>query len=743
MRWGIYSAVVVATVLVALFRYTLDRFLGGESHMLLPFVIPVMLGAWFAGLRCGLVATALNLAVLAYFFTKPTYSFRVDDVGDQVRLELYTGICVFISLVSEARHRYLRQIEVERVHVARRQRELEAEVVERCAAEHRLQVSQTQFQLVTDHAPVMLAQCDRELHYRFANQPYAERFGLQPKDVVGKTIPDILGVAAYEKHRVHIDAVLSGRTVEFEFDIPDSSKQLKRVHCVYRTEYDDRGQVNGFLATLLDITMRIRAEASLRASERRYRALIQTTPQIVWTAGGTDTSATDWWVKLTGQTAQEAEGWGWLNAVHPDDRERVRTTWTEAYEQRILYDTEYRIRTESGLYRHFCVRGVALYDAFGELEEWVGTLTDIHEKKLAEELLLVLNATLESRVAERTAELQASEERFRAGMEGSPHSVYFLTAERSSDGSIADFRFTDLNQIGERMICRPRGEIIGRRLCELLPINRTGGFFDKYVRVVQTGEPLEEEFPIPTGEGIAATWLRHLVVRVGDGIAITSQDVSARKWAEESMKASLHEKETLLKEIHHRVKNNLQIVSTLLDLQSGHTSDTQALAMFQESRGRVKSMALIHERLYRSRDIARVDFGDYVRRLADDLYHTYKSSSHEIELALEIDFLPLSIDLAIPCGLLLNELMSNCFKHAFADVAGARLRIALYLDGAATNVLIVSDNGAGFPAGTDFRNTTSFGLQLVNTLVDQLDGTIELTSDPGTTFTVRFPSAKK
>jgi PAS domain S-box-containing protein len=743
MRWGVYSAVVLATVLVALFRYTLDQLFGGESHVLLPFAIPVMLGAWYAGLRCGLFATVINTGVLAYFFAKPVYSFRVEDVGDQLRLELYTGICVFISLVSEARHRYLRQIEIERIHVARRQRELEIEVVERRAAEHRLQVSQTQFQLVTDHAPVMLAQCDRDLHYRFVNQPYAERFGLQPKDVVGKTIPEILGIAAYEKLRVHIDAVLNGQTVEFEFDIPDSSKQLKRVHCVYRTEYDDRGQVNGFLATLLDITMRIRAEASLRASERRYRALIQTTPQIVWTAGGTDTSATDWWVKLTGQTAMEAEGWGWLDAVHPDDQERVRTTWTEAYELKILYDTEYRIRTESGLYRHFCVRGVALYDAFGQLEEWVGTLTDIHEKKLAEAQLLDLNATLESRVVKRTAELQASEERFRAGMEGSLHSVFFLTAERSSDGSILDFRFTDLNQIGERMICRPRSEIIGQRLCELLPINRTGGFFDKYVRVVQTGEPLEEEFPMPISSGIEANWLHHFVVRVGDGIAITSQDVSARKLAEESMKASLHEKETLLKEIHHRVKNNLQIVSTLLDLQSGHTSDVQALAMFQESRGRVKSMALIHERLYRSQDIARVDFSDYVRRLADDLYHTYNLSSHEIELVLEIDYLPLSIDLAIPCGLLLNELMSNCFKHAFADVAGARLRIALHLDSAATNVLIVSDNGAGFPADTDFRNTTSFGLQLVNTLVDQLDGTIELTSDPGTTFTVRFPSAKK
>ncbi len=219
------------------------------------------------------------------------------------------------------------------------------------------------------------------------------------------------------------------------------------------------------------------------------------------------------------------------------------------------------------------------------------------------------------------------------------------------------------------------------------------------------------------------------------------QDITVRKRSEEQMATSLREKETLLKEIHHRVKNNLQIVSTLLDLQSDHTSDPQTLEMFRESRGRVKSMALIHERLYRSQDMARVDFAEYVRQLADDLYRTYKLSD-DIRLELDIDIPPLPIDLAIPCGLLLNELMSNCFKHAFAGATEGCLRVALRRDGSGANVLIVADTGPGFPADTDFRNTASFGLQLVNTLVEQLDGEIELTAERGTTFTVRFPKAK-
>jgi two-component sensor histidine kinase len=194
----------------------------------------------------------------------------------------------------------------------------------------------------------------------------------------------------------------------------------------------------------------------------------------------------------------------------------------------------------------------------------------------------------------------------------------------------------------------------------------------------------------------------------------------------------------LLREIHHRVKNNLQIVSTLLDLQSSHTTDLDALRMFQESRSRVKSMALIHERLYRSQELARVNFGEYIRQLAADLYATYKVSDEDIRLELDVDIPPLTIDIAIPCGLLLNELMSNCLKHAFAHAATGCIRVSLYR-GDGVNVLVVSDDGAGFPAGTDFRATTSFGLQLVTTLVDQLGGEVALTSDRGTAFTVRFP----
>lgn len=216
------------------------------------------------------------------------------------------------------------------------------------------------------------------------------------------------------------------------------------------------------------------------------------------------------------------------------------------------------------------------------------------------------------------------------------------------------------------------------------------------------------------------------------------KNITERKTAEARVQASLREKDVLLKEVHHRVKNNLQIVSALLDLQSEHTRDPAVVQMFQESRGRVKSMAMIHERLYRSQNMARVNFADYVRQLANDLYRTYKVSDDDIRLDLLVDVPPLSLDVAIPCGLLLNELISNCLKHAFKSGRAGCIRVSISQEDDDA-VLTVEDDGVGFPADFDIRNTTSFGLQLVSTLVDQLDGELHLITSPRTSISIRFP----
>ncbi len=216
-------------------------------------------------------------------------------------------------------------------------------------------------------------------------------------------------------------------------------------------------------------------------------------------------------------------------------------------------------------------------------------------------------------------------------------------------------------------------------------------------------------------------------------------DITERKQAEEQIQASLQEKEVLLKEIHHRVKNNLQVVSSLLSLQSKGVQDAASLEVLRESQNRVKSMALIHEKLYQSQDLSQVDIADYVRDLTTHLFRTYRADAGVVTLRVIVsDAVRLGVGTAIPCGLIVNELVSNALKHAFPGGRAGEVRVELDRDERGKLVLAVSDTGVGFPADIDFRTTGSLGLKLVATLADQLEGSIELGRSGGTTFKITF-----
>ncbi|MDL1967795.1 MAG: AAA family ATPase [Deltaproteobacteria bacterium] len=224
------------------------------------------------------------------------------------------------------------------------------------------------------------------------------------------------------------------------------------------------------------------------------------------------------------------------------------------------------------------------------------------------------------------------------------------------------------------------------------------------------------------------------------------------KKTKEQIKESLSEKEVLLREIHHRVKNNLQIISSLFSLQSAYIMDEHDIEIFKESQSRVRSMALIHERLYQSNDLAKIDFAEYTNKLVTHLLSLYAIHPETITLDISVVDVFLGIDIAIPCGLIINELVSNCLKHAFPESTKGKIRVELCM--AAENLhvqneqssnmvaLIVSDNGTGFPKDVDFRSTETLGLELVTTLVKQLNGTIELNRSRGTEFRITFPSLR-
>jgi two-component sensor histidine kinase len=219
------------------------------------------------------------------------------------------------------------------------------------------------------------------------------------------------------------------------------------------------------------------------------------------------------------------------------------------------------------------------------------------------------------------------------------------------------------------------------------------------------------------------------------------QDLTERKEAEEQIKASLEEKVVLLKEIHHRVKNNLQVISSLLSLQSERIADPQIHAVLQDSQNRVRSMALIHEKLYQAKDQVRVNVAEYIQNLTSYLMRSYASQTTGVQLRVKADNIYLGIDTAMPCGLVINELLSNALKHAFPNGRSGIVYVELHYaqDGCCT--LLVGDNGVGMPAGLDLQKSATLGLQLVHTLVKQLDGSMEVRRNGGVEFCIRFAEA--
>jgi PAS domain S-box-containing protein len=221
------------------------------------------------------------------------------------------------------------------------------------------------------------------------------------------------------------------------------------------------------------------------------------------------------------------------------------------------------------------------------------------------------------------------------------------------------------------------------------------------------------------------------------GVIAVINEISQRKRAEESLRSALSEKEILLREIHHRVKNNLQVMSSLISLQADDTQHPELQEAFLEMQTRVRSMALIHEELYQAQDLARVNFAEYIQKLASGLMQSYQLSPH-VALRVEVEEIFLGVDTAIPCGLIINELVTNAFKYAFPDERKGEVVIRLTLGGDKTYRLCVQDDGVGLPAGMDIENTATLGMQLITILSRQLRAKMQVKLESGTSIEIEF-----
>lgn len=400
-----------------------------------------------------------------------------------------------------------------------------------------------------------------------------------------------------------------------------------------------------------------------------------------------------------------------MSFIYPADRRSVENALSEALQGIKPFDMEYRIVRKDGSVRYLHSMCSITRDAGGKPIKVHGIGQDITEQKKAQDKLLQLSWVVEQ----------------------SPAAV--VITDLNGKIEYVNRKFTQLTGYSLQ-------EVIGRNHNAFLkPGESLQTFFVKLWNTILTGRVRRGEFQNRNKDG-ELYWESVLISPVKDGAGIIKyfvvigEDITERKKAEEKIKASLKEKEVLLKEVNHRVKNNLQIIMSLLSLQSGRLHDQRDLEMFKEAQNRVKTMAMIHEMLYKSKDLSRINAAEYTRSLTASLFKSYNTAG-TVGLTMEIEEVSLDIDSIVPLGLIVNELVTNALKYAFPYKRKGEIKVALRkVDQAVT--LLVSDDGIGLPKGFDARKASGLGLELVESLTAQLSGTLELDTARGTSFKISF-----
>ncbi|MGB9200477.1 PAS domain S-box protein [Methanobacterium sp.] len=488
---------------------------------------------------------------------------------------------------------------------------------------------------------------------------------------------------------------------------------------------DDRGNPIAIEGNVTDITKQKKVEEELKRREVEFRIeykkllRAQRVAEIgIWenNLANNDLHWTEEMYTILGFNPNEQINLQEVIKIFPpEELERFQKAIDGAINNNIPYSMDYKIVRPDGLERYIHDEGQIIRDDSGKAKSMFGTTQDITRRKMVEK------------------SLKDSESKFRNLVETTPDMIW----EIDKNGI-----FTYISPQSSFILGYTPKEIVGKNIFSFIDpeaVDRIKKIFNTHIKNFTEINTLE--VPSYRRDGTEITLeIRSVTASDNkdniDGFQGTARDITERTIATNQLKTSIKEKDILLQEIHHRVKNNMQIISSLLNLQITYLDDDEAVNLLKESQNRVRSMAIIHEKLYQSNDFTKINITEYINSLVNGLFYSYSIKNH-INSIINVDDVELNIETAVPVGLILNELISNSLKHGFATDSGEIYIKLKTVDD--KYEMIVGDNGIGFPKDLDFKKTESLGLQLVTNLVNQIDGEIELNLNHGTEFKITFP----
>jgi PAS domain S-box-containing protein len=519
------------------------------------------------------------------------------------------------------------------------------------------------------------------------------------------------------------EALQGGLRYDVEYRVIHPGGEVHIVHSQGEIIRDDSGRPRRMFGAAQDVTEARQAEDALRRSHKQYEELVGSVDGIVWEA-----DPRTFQFVFVSQQAERILGYPreewlrrpdfWVAHLHPEDRNWAAAFCAGAVRENRNHTFEYRMLAADG--RVVWLRDiVSVVVEGGEPVALRGMMVDVTDRKRAEQAL------------------QESEQRYREVFNSSSECLFLIDV--TPDGR---FRFAELNPAAERAIGFSTADVAGKFVKDAVPQDVAAAITANYRRCVEAGTMLsyEEDLNLPAGPRSFHSSLipvRDDAGRIHRLIGI-ARDITEQKRADEQIRLSLREKEALLKEVHHRVKNNLQLMSSMLSLQAARTRDPGVADLLAESRNRLRSMALVHESLYQLGNFAGIPMASHVPSLCAQLFRSYNTQTQRVELETRVADVVLDLDRAIPCSLIINELVTNALKHAFPDGRSGRISVVLTPEPGGRHKLQVQDDGVGLPADLDPQRADSLGLQLVSDLTEQLHGALRVSRAGGTTFTITF-----